>query len=54
MNNPGIEILFILLLLVANGIFAMAEIALVSARKVRLQQLADGGDVRAGRSNSAR
>ena len=37
----ALEILFILLLIVANGIFSGSEIAIVSARKVRLQQLAD-------------
>jgi putative hemolysin len=38
--------LFILgLLLAANGLFAMAEIAIASARKARLRQLADEGDV---------
>ena len=41
------EIIFILLLLIANGVFAMSEIALVSARKVRLQQRAGTGDARA-------
>ncbi len=41
------EILIILLLLVANGVFAMAEIAVVSARKIRLQQRAEEGDARA-------
>lgn len=44
MNNPLFEITFIFLLLVANGVFAMAEIAVVSARKARLQQLAQEGD----------
>lgn len=33
----------ILLLLAANGVFAMTEIALVSARKARLKQLAEEG-----------
>ncbi|HEY8460207.1 MAG TPA: hemolysin family protein [Blastocatellia bacterium] len=37
----AIEILFILLLLIANGLFAMSEIALVSSRKTRLQQRAE-------------
>ncbi len=37
------EIAIILLLLLANGVFAMTEIALVSARKARLRQLADEG-----------
>jgi putative hemolysin len=37
------EILVIFLLLLANGMFAMSEIAIVSARKARLQQLAEEG-----------
>jgi putative hemolysin len=37
-----IAILFALILL--NGLFAMSELALVSARKVRLQKLVDEGD----------
>lgn len=41
--NAFTEILVILLLLVANGVFAMAEIAVVSARKARLRKLADEG-----------
>lgn len=38
------EIFIILLLIVVNGILAMAEIAVVSARKARLQQLAETGN----------
>ncbi|MGV3772822.1 MAG: hemolysin family protein [Verrucomicrobiales bacterium] len=38
-----IEIVFITLLLLANGLFAMAEIAVVSAKKGKLRQLADQG-----------
>jgi putative hemolysin len=34
----------VLLLIIVNGVFAMAEIALVSARKARLVALAEGGD----------
>jgi putative hemolysin len=41
------ELLIILLLIVANGVFAMSETALLSARKARLQQRADEGDQRA-------
>jgi putative hemolysin len=41
------EIVVIFLLLVANGVFAMSEIAIVTARKVRLQRRAEGGDRRA-------
>lgn len=44
MNNIFLQILVIFLLLLANGIFAMAEIAIVSARKVRLQRLANEGN----------
>jgi putative hemolysin len=40
----GIEILFILLLIFANGIFAMAEIAVIAAKKTKLKKLADTGD----------
>ena len=38
------ELILLLTLLVANGGFAMAEIAMVSSRKVRLQKRADAGD----------
>lgn len=44
MDNPFLEILVIFLLLILNGIFAMSELALVSSRKVRLQQKAEEGD----------
>jgi putative hemolysin len=37
------EILIILLLVILNGIFAMAEIALVSSKKVRLEERANKG-----------
>lgn len=42
MINP--ELLIILLLTLANGIFAMTEAALISSRRARLQQRADRGD----------
>src|ERR1041385_4671075 len=38
-----IPILVILLLIVVNGIFVMAEMAVVSSRKPRLQQFANEG-----------
>jgi putative hemolysin len=38
-----LELLIIILLTVVNGILAMSEIAIVSARKTRLQQMADEG-----------
>ncbi len=44
MKETILEILLIFLLMILNGVFAMAEIALVSARKVRLQQKADDGN----------
>jgi putative hemolysin len=46
----GIEILFVLLLIVANGVFSGAETAVVSSRKARLQQRATAGDSRARRA----
>jgi putative hemolysin len=42
-----IEILIILGLILLNGLFSMAEIALVSARKARLEAQANKGDLRA-------
>ena len=41
------EIIFILVLILLNGILAMAEFAVVSAKKIRLQQRAEGGDTKA-------
>jgi len=47
MNNITREILIILLLIVMNGIFALAEVAVVASRKTRLRQLAKEGDSKA-------
>jgi putative hemolysin len=47
MSGLGFEVLVILILIFGNGVFALAEIALVSARKHRLQQRADEGSHRA-------
>ena len=44
MSNTVIEILVIFVLIVINGFFSMSEIAIVSARKVRLEQRAEEGD----------
>lgn len=44
MSGVATEIAIVLLLILLNGIFAMAEIAVVSARRVRLQQMAMRGD----------
>ena len=41
---PAIELVVIVLLILANGFFAGSEIAVVSARKGRLQQRADEGN----------
>jgi putative hemolysin len=47
MGSMTFELVIIIALVFANGIFAMAEIALVSARKGRIQQLANEGNTRA-------
>jgi putative hemolysin len=47
MNQIAFEVAVILVLLLANGVFAMAEIAVVSSRKARLRQLAEQGNAKA-------
>ncbi|MGB3633391.1 MAG: hemolysin family protein [Rubrobacteraceae bacterium] len=42
-----IEALFILVLVLVNGLFAMSEASLISARDARLREMAGDGDVRA-------
>ena len=42
--SMGLEVLIIFLLILLNGLFALSEIAVVSSRKVRLQQRANEGD----------
>ena len=37
------DVVFVLTLILLNGVFAMSEIAIVSSRRARLQQLADAG-----------
>jgi putative hemolysin len=44
MGDITFEIIFIVVLLIANGIFSMSEMAVVSARKARLQKRAEDGD----------
>ncbi|MDD5261188.1 MAG: hemolysin family protein [Methylacidiphilales bacterium] len=44
MSKIAIEIIFIAVLLVGNGLFAMAEMALVASRKSRLQAMAEDGE----------
>ena len=43
----GLELAIVLLLIGLNGMFAMSEFALVSARRARLQQSAEEGDPKA-------
>jgi len=47
MSELSSELLILVLLLLVNGLFAMAEIAVVSARKAWLKQMADKGNERA-------
>jgi len=47
MSLIGWEIVVIFLLIVANGVFAMSEMAVVAARKSRLQDWADKGNAKA-------
>jgi putative hemolysin len=42
-----LEILTILILIVANGLFSMSEMAIVSARRARLQELVEQGNAQA-------
>src|SRR5262245_19735343 len=44
MGDITFEIIFIIVLLIANGLFSMSEMAVVSARKARLQKRASDGD----------
>jgi len=47
MSPIAFEVFIILALIIANGVFSMSEMAIVSARKVRLQQLANQGNANA-------
>lgn len=44
MSNMGTELLIFVILLVLSGVFVMSEMAVVSSRKARLQQLANEGN----------
>jgi putative hemolysin len=50
MNNILLEIVIVFCLLLANGVFAMAEISVVSSRKARLQKMADDGSPSAAKA----
>lgn len=43
----SVEVAVVVLLVIVNGLFAMAEVAMISARRVRLQHLAERGNTRA-------
>ncbi len=47
MNQIVLELAIILALLMVNGVFAMAEIAVVSSKKPRLRRLAEQGNAKA-------
>jgi putative hemolysin len=47
MEGIALEIILLLFLILLNGLFAMSELAVVSARKSRLQNLAENGNERA-------
>ena len=47
MSQVILEISILLLLILGNGVFAMAEIALVSSRRSKLKSIADTGNARA-------
>ena len=42
--NVGVEIVIIFLLIIANAVFAMCEMAIVSSRKSKLEHMARQGD----------
>lgn len=44
------EIFIVFLLILVNGLFAMSEMALVSAKKIRLQQLVEKGSLGAAKA----
>ncbi len=47
MSDITFQIMLIILLTIANGIFSMSEIAIISARKARLQQWVNEGNAKA-------
>jgi putative hemolysin len=50
MTTIALEIAVIIVLTIVNGVFAMSEVALLSARRSRLQRLAEHGDTRSRRA----
>ena len=50
MEDPALSVFVIFGLAILNGVLAMSEIAVVSARRARLRQAAERGDARARRA----
>ncbi len=48
MNSLSLEIILLFFFILLNGLLSLSELALVSARKARLEQLANEGDARSG------
>lgn len=48
MGVLGLQLILVIVLMIANGFFSSSEIAIVSARRGRLQQRLEAGDARAG------
>ena len=48
MHSLSIETLLLIFLILLNGLLSLSELALISARKARLEQLANEGDRKAG------
>jgi len=53
MSSVATELIILAAMLLANGFFALAEIAVVTARKARLRQLAERGNKRAATALAA-
>ncbi|HWI40644.1 MAG TPA: hemolysin family protein [Verrucomicrobiae bacterium] len=47
MDSAGLELFFIAVMILLNGFFSGAELAIISARKARIAQMAAAGDERA-------
>jgi putative hemolysin len=47
MSPINFEIFILLVLIIANGVFSLSEMAIISARKIKLQQLANQGETKA-------
>ncbi|MCX6543149.1 MAG: hemolysin family protein [Acidobacteria bacterium] len=47
MSDMSLEVVLIIVLILVNGVFSLAEFAMASSRKARLQQRLDDGDARA-------